>query len=88
MYASLIRSVLEVHTEVKRKTAAYGVAAVLLALLLSVVCYNFVVVKEPTSPGQPDTGLSVPENSPAYATPDTMANNPIQYFIPAPLEYH
>jgi len=42
-----------VHTEVKRKTAAYGVAAVLLALLLSVVSYNFAIVNEPSSPEQP-----------------------------------
>jgi inhibitor of cysteine peptidase len=66
VYTSLIRSVLEVHTEVKRKTAAYGVAAVLLALLLSVVCYNFVVVKEPTSPGQPDTGQTFLQRFSSY----------------------
>jgi len=44
-----------VETEVKRKTAAYGVAAVLLALLLGVVCYNFAVVKEPHPPEEPVT---------------------------------
>jgi len=42
-----------VQTEVKRKTAAYGVAAVFLALLLSAVCYNFAVVNEPHLPQQP-----------------------------------
>jgi inhibitor of cysteine peptidase len=45
--------VFEVHTEVKRKSAVYGVAAILLALLLGAVCYNFAVVHEPPSPTQP-----------------------------------
>jgi len=47
--------VLEVETQVKRKTAVYGVAAVLLALLLGVVCYNFAVFKEPHPHEQPVT---------------------------------
>jgi len=38
-----------VQNGIKRKTAVYGVAAVLSALLLSVVCYNFAVVKPPSS---------------------------------------
>jgi len=45
--------VFEVQAEVKRKTAVYGVAAVLLAILLGVVCYNFAIVKEQPSPEQP-----------------------------------
>jgi len=44
--------VLEVQSEVKRKTAIYGVTAVLLALLLSVFFYDFAVVTEPPSPEQ------------------------------------
>ena len=43
---------LEVQPEVKRKTAIYGVTAVLLALLLSVFFYDFAVVTEPPSPEQ------------------------------------
>lgn len=43
------------QTEVKRKTAVYGVAAVLLALLLGAVCYNFATVNEPRLPGQPSS---------------------------------
>ena len=43
---------LEVQSEVKRKTAIYGVTAVLLALLLSVFFYDFAVVTEPPSPEQ------------------------------------
>jgi len=45
--------VFKVQNEVKRKTAVYGATAVLLALLLSVVSYNFVVVNEPHLPQQP-----------------------------------
>jgi len=41
-----------VQSEVKRKTAIYGVTAVLLALLLSVFFYDFAVVTEPPSPEQ------------------------------------
>jgi len=41
--------VLEVQSEVKRKTAIYGVTAVLLALLLSIFFYDFAVVTEPPS---------------------------------------
>jgi inhibitor of cysteine peptidase len=44
--------VLEVQSEVKRKTAIYGATAVLLALLLSVFFYDFAVVTEPPSTEQ------------------------------------
>jgi len=47
--------VLKVETEVKRKTALYGVAAVLLALLLGAICYNFAVIKETHPPEEPVT---------------------------------
>ncbi len=40
----------KVETQVKRKTLAYGVAAVLLALVLSVSFYNFIPVDESLSP--------------------------------------
>jgi len=44
-----------VQTQVKRKTATYGIAAVLLALSLGVICYNFNIPIKPPSPGQPVT---------------------------------
>lgn len=56
---------LEVETEVKRKTAVYGVAAVLLALLLGAVCYNFAVFNE-RLPEQPVTEETFLERFSSY----------------------
>jgi len=39
---------------IKKKTAIYGVAAILLALLISAVSYNFAVINEASSPEQPE----------------------------------
>jgi len=58
--------VLELETGVKRKTAVYGVAAVLLALLLGVVCYNFAVFNEPHLPEQPVTEQTFLERFSSY----------------------
>jgi inhibitor of cysteine peptidase len=59
--------VLEVETEVKRKTALYGVVAVLLALLIGVFCYNFTVLHEPHLPGQPETEPTFLQSFSSYA---------------------
>jgi inhibitor of cysteine peptidase len=69
--------VFEVHTEVKRKTAVYGVAAVLLALLLGVSFYNFTVVDEspsptPTPPKPPSPGPSPPPEQPPSSELTTL----------------
>ena len=55
------------ETQVKRKTAVYGVAAVLLALLLSGFFYNFALVNEPHLPEQPDTVQAFLERFSSYA---------------------
>ena len=55
------------ESQVKRKTAVYGFAAVLLALLLSTFLYNFALVNEPPPSGQPDTGQLFLERFSSYA---------------------
>jgi len=56
----------ELQSEIKRKTAVYGVGAVLLALLSSAFCYNLAVIIEPRLLGQPIIGSTFLQRFSSY----------------------